>query len=124
MKMYEILELPNLYNSIKDTKLPLKTTYKFARLMRRVEEELSFYQTKFSEIVKEYGVTENGQLKISPDGNSIAIIPGKENECNMKIQELRNLEVEISGITFTIEELTGLDISISEMASLMSLIEE
>ena len=124
MKMYEILELPNLYNSIKDAKLPLKTTYKFARLMRRVEEELSFYQTKFSEIVKEYGVTENGQLKISPDGNSIAIIPGKENECNMKIQELRNLEVEISGITFTIEELTGLDISISEMASLMSLIEE
>lgn len=124
MKMYEILELPNLYNSIKDAKLPLKTTYKFARLMRRVEEELSFYQTKFSEIVKEYGVTENGQLKISPDGNSIAIIPGKENECNMKIQELRNLDVEISGITFTIEELAGLDISISEMASLMSLIEE
>ncbi len=124
MKMYEILELPNLYNSIKDAKLPLKTTYKFARLMRRVEEELSFYQTKFSEIVKEYGVTENGQLKISPDGNSIAIIPGKENECNMKIQELRNLEIEISGITFTIEELAGLDISISEMASLMSLIEE
>lgn len=124
MKMYEILELPNLYNSIKDAKLPLKTTYKFARLMRRVEEELNFYQTKFSEIVKEYGVTENGQLKISPDGNSIAIIPGKENECNMKIQELRNLEVEISGITFTIEELAGLDISISEMASLMSLIEE
>ena len=124
MKMYEILELPSLYNSIKDAKLPLKTTYKFARLMRRVEEELNFYQTKFSEIVKEYGVTENGQLKISPDGNSIAIIPGKENECNMKIQELRNLEVEISGITFTIEELAGLDISISEMASLMSLIEE
>ena len=41
MKMYEILELQNLYNSIKDVKLPLKTTYKFTRLMRRAEEELA-----------------------------------------------------------------------------------
>ena len=124
MKMYEVLELQNLYNSIANIKLPLKTTYKFTRLMKRAEEEISFYQEKFREIVEEYGVTENGEYKITPDGQSIAIIPGKEVECNTKLAELRNLDVLIDGIKFSIEELEKLDVSISELSCLMSLIED
>lgn len=124
MKMFEVLELQNLYNSIADIKLPLKTTYKFTRLMKRAEEELTFYQEKFREIVEEYGVKENGQYKLTPDGQSIAIIPGKEVECNTKLAELRNLDVLIDGIKFSIEELEGIDVSISELSCLMSLIED
>ena len=124
MKMYEILELQNLYNSIANTKLPLKTTYKFTRLMKRAEEEISFYQEQFREIVEEYGVKENGEYKLTPDGQSIVIIPGKEVECNNKLAELRNLDVQIDGIKFSIEELEGIDISISELSCLMSLIED
>lgn len=124
MKMYEVLELSNLYNSISNIKLPLKTTYKFTRLMKRAEEELNFYQQKFSEIVEEYGVKENGQYKLTSDGQSIVIIPGKEVECNTKLAELRNLDVLIDGIKFTIEELDGIDVSISELSCLMSLIED
>ena len=124
MKMYEVLELQNLYNSISNIKLPLKTTYKFTRLMKRAEEELAFYQKKFAEIVEEYGVKENGQYKMSPDGQSIIIIPGKEEECNEKLAELRNLEVDIKDIKFSIDELEGIDVSIAELSCLMSLIED
>lgn len=124
MKMFEVLELQNLYNSIANIKLPLKTTYKFTRLMKRAEEELVFYQEKFREIVEEYGVKENDQYKLTPDGQSIVIISGKEVECNAKLAELRNLEVLIDGIKFSIEELEGIDVSISELSCLMSLIEE
>jgi hypothetical protein len=122
--MYEILELQNLYSSIANIKLPLKTTYKFTRLMKRAEEELAFYQEKFREIVEEFGVKENGEYKLTPDGQSVAIIPGKETECNSKLTELRNLDVPIEGITFTIEELEKIDVSISELSCLMSLIED
>ena len=124
MKMFEILELQNLYNSIVNIKLPLKTTYKFTRLMKRAEEEISFYQEKFREIVEEYGVKENGEYKLTPDGQSITIISGKEAECNAKLAELRNLEIDINNIKFTIEELEGIDVSISELACLMPLIED
>lgn len=124
MKMYEVLELQNLYASISNIKLPLKTTYKFTRLMRRAEEELTFYQEKFREIVEEYGVKENGEYKLTPDGLSIVIIPGKEVECNNKLAELRNLDVQINDIKFSIEELEGIDVSISELSCLMSLIED
>lgn len=125
MKMYEVLDLQVLYNTIATIKLPLKTTYKFTRLMKRAEEEIAFYQEKFQEIVAEYGVREeNGQYKLTPDGMSIVIIPGKEAECNQKLNELRNLDVSIEGIKFTIEELEGIDVSIQELSCLMSLIEE
>ena len=124
MKMYEVLDLQVLYNSIANVKLPLKTTYKFTRLMKRAEEEVTFYQEKFREIVEEYGVKENGEYKLTPDGMSIVIIPGKEVECNNKLAELRNLDVQIDGIKFSIEELEGIDVSISELSCLMSLIED
>ena len=124
MKMYEILDLQILYKSIANTKLPLKTTYKFTRLMKRAEEEIAFYQEKFREIVEEYGVKENGEYKLTPDGMSIEIIPGKEVDCNNKLAELRNLDVQIDSIKFSIEELEGIDVSISELSCLMSLIED
>ena len=124
MKMYEVLELQSLYTSIANIKLPLKTTYKFTRLMKRAEEEISFYQEKFREIVEEYGVKENGEYKLTPDGQSIVIIAGKEVECNQKLAELRNLEVMIEGITFSIDELEGIDVSIQELSCLMPLIED
>ena len=124
MKMYELLELPKLYESIKEVKLPLKTTYKFTKLIKRAEEELTWYQSEFQKIIQDYGVQENGQYKLSPDGQSIMIISGKESECNAKISELRNLDVIIDNIKFSIEELEGIDITISELSCLMSLIED
>lgn len=124
MKMYEILELPKFYESIKDIKLPLKTTYKFTKLLKHAEEELAFYQTKFAEVIEEYGVKENGQYKLSSDGASVIIVPGKESECNEKIYELRNLEISIPDIKFSIDELGTLDISISELTCLLPLIED
>lgn len=125
MKMYEVLELQNLYSSISNTKMPLKTTYKFTRLMKRAEEELAFYQSKFQEIVQEFGdKDEEGQYIMTEDGMSIKIIAGKETECNQRLLELRNLDVEIDNIKFSIEELEGIDVSIQELSCLMSLIED
>ena len=124
MKIHELLELPRLYESIKNAKLPLKTTYKFAKLAKRAEEELAWYQTEFQKIIQDYGVKENNQYKLMPDGMSIMIIPGKEEECNSKIIELRNIEVDTGNISFSIEELEGIDVTISELACLVSLIKD
>lgn len=124
MKMYEILELPKFYESIKDTKLPLKTTYKFTKLLKQAEEELAFYQTRFHEIIETYGVKENGQYKMTTDGSSVVIVSGKESECNKEIYELRNLDIEIPNIKFSIDELSALDVTISELSCLMTLIED
>ena len=123
MKMYEVLEIAKIYDSIKTAKLPLKTTYKFARLMKRIEEEIGFYQERFAKIVAEFGVKENGQYLLTEDGSSIKVTPGREAECNLQVNELQNLDVEINDIRFSISEFESLELSISEMACLLSLIE-
>lgn len=124
MKLYEILAIQGFYNLIKDAKLPIKTTYKLARLMRRVEEEAQFYQTEFAKIVDEYALRENGQLVYSEDMASIKIIEGKENECNSKIIELKNLEIDMSEFSFSIDEFDKLELSITDMYGILPLIND
>ena len=125
MRMYEIIEFTSLYENIKDSKMPLKTAYKFSRLLRQLEKEIAFYQTEFAKILQTYAKKDSdGNVAISTDGESVEIMPGQEVECNTKILELRNLEVEFKDITFTLEELDNLQLTISELSCILSLIEE
>ena len=128
MKMNEVIELSNLYETIKDIKMPLKTSYKFSRLMRQVQTEIEFYQTKFKELVDEYAERDNnGEYIYSDDGQSISIIKGKEQECNEKIAELQNLDVDIKDISFSFDELEtleNLNLSVAQMSCLIPLIKE
>lgn len=125
MKMYEILELANIYNSIKDNKMPLKTVYKFTCLMRQVEKETAFYQSEFTKILETYGLKdETGNYVLTEDNMSVRIIEGKEVECQEAIINLRNLEVEELNVKFDLSELEDLNFTIAEMNYLMPLIND
>lgn len=125
MKMYELIQISELYDSIKDQKMPLKTAYKFTRLMKKAETEIEFYKKEFTRIISEFcQKNEKGEYVFLEDGISIAIIPGKEKECNMQIADLKNLDVNIDNIKFNISELDGFDLTISQLNSLFSLIED
>lgn len=122
MKLYEILSLNSFYPSIKDKKFPLKTAYKFNRLMRRVEEEIEFYNSELAKIIESYAKRENGQYVYSHDKASIEVIEGKEEECNIKMFELKMLDIDLSEYSFELEELEGLDLTVDEMNIIFPLI--
>ena len=124
MKMYEALALQNFYTSVHDKKMPIKTAYKLSRLAKRVEEEAQFYQKEFARIVNEYALKENGQLVYSEDMASIKVIPGKEEECNEKVVELKELEVDFSQFEFAIEEFEAFELTLAEMSSILPLIKD
>lgn len=125
LKMQQIIEFQKFYNNVKNIKLPLKTAYKLNKLITQINTESSFYQQKFSEIINEFGKRdENGELVYSSDKTSIEIEDARLDECLQKTEELQNLEVDISGIDFTIEELEGLNLTISEVGCLMPFIKE
>lgn len=123
MKMYEVIALQEFCMLAANKKLPIKITYKLSRLARRVEEEIQFYQKEFKQIINDYGLKENGELVYSDGGDSIKIIPGKEEECAEKIAELRDLEVDIN-ITFTIEELENFDLTVAQFNCILPIIED
>lgn len=124
MKMYEVLNFQKIYGVIKDKQMPLKTVYKMTKVAMKVEEETTFYQEKFNEIIKEYGqVDEQGNFVFADDKSFIKIIEGKEEECNKKVKELTELEVEMN-YKFTLDELEGLDLTIEQMSMLLPFVEE
>ena len=122
MKMYEVIALQDFYAIVQEIKMPIKTTYKLTRLMRRVEEEIQFYQKEFNNILSEFALKENGSFVYSNDNTSIRIIPGKEEECAKRISDLRELDVSLEEFQFDIEEFESLNLTISQMNSILPLI--
>ncbi len=124
MKMYEILDFSKVYNSIKDEKMSIKTAYKLNKLIKKIEEENNFYNIKFHEIIEQYAEkNDQGEYQYI-DENSIKIKEGKEQECYKKVSELQNLEIETPNITFSIEELGDINLTIDTVNMLMPFIEE
>ena len=113
MKIYQLLSLPALYNSISDKNLPFALAYKLSKLATQVNEELKFYQENLTKIIEEYGEKENGELVYLSNGD-IKIHEGKAEECHARIEELQNVEVDIK-VTFTPNELEPLEMSIKDL---------
>lgn len=125
MKMYQVLECKKFYTDIKEKKMPIKTAYKLNKLLKKLEEEVIFYQEKMTDLIREYGmVDENGEYLLTSDQQGVRIKPDKIQECEGKIRELSELDIEIDNIKFTLEELDFFELSIAEMEWLMPFIEE
>lgn len=126
MKMSELFELNELRSKIEDKKMSIKTTYKFTRLFNELEEQVNFFNTTLSNLIKQYGKKdENGEFVLTENKTGVMIQEDKYDECMKKVQELNDLEPEISYIpSFKLEELENLELSIDELKKLMPFIEE
>lgn len=122
MLMENVVGLHSACMSISKQKLPIKTAYKLTRLTERVEKEVAFYQKEFGDIIQEFGLKENGELVLTDDSTSIKIIPGKEEECNTRLKDLRSIEVDLSGFEFTLDEFGSISLTMEEMAPFLPLI--
>ena len=119
MKLYQILNLPHVYETILEKNLPFSLAYK---LKEAVNKELEFYRNSMTKLVDEYAEKENGQPVFLENGD-IKIIPEKITECQQRINELQNVEITID-VSFTPAELEPLEMSIKDLQNLMPFIKE
>lgn len=125
LKMYQILAFEDIYNKIKDTKMPIKVAYKFSKLTREVDSERVFYQSKLQSIIDTYGEKDSeGNFVLTEDKTGIQIVKENLNKCQEEVNELSNLDVEINGIEFNLEELENLSLTLQELDILMPFIKE
>ena len=122
MKLYQILNLPHVYETILEKNLPFSLAYKLNKLAEAVNKELEFYRNSMAKLIDEYAEKENGQPVLLENGD-IKIIPEKINECQQRINELQNVEITID-VSFTPEELEPLEMSIKDLQNLMPFIKE
>ena len=112
MKLIEILNINLFIDQVKTQPLPFKTSYKLAKTAKAIETEVTFYQSKFREIVMQYAeLDENGQPVFIDNGASIKLKEGTEQECNEKIIELQNTEATLEYTPFTPEEFDSVELS-------------
>lgn len=122
MKLYQILNLPHVYETILEKNLPFSLAYKLNKLAEAVNKELEFYRNSMTKLVDEYAEKENGQPVLLENGD-IKIIPEKITECQQRINELQNVEITID-VSFTPAELEPLEMSIKDLQNLMPFIKE
>lgn len=125
LKMYEILGFEGIYNKLQNTKMPLRVAYKFSKLASEIQKEKNFYQTKLQSIVDAYGEKDaDGNFILTPDQTGVQIKKEDLEQCQKEVSELSNLEVEINGTEFTLEELGSFDLTLQEIQNLMPFIKE
>lgn len=124
MKIINLLQARKAIGNYANEPVAPRLAYKMMKFLKTTETEESFLNEKLKNIAEEYSAkdadgkmiaTENGEVKISVD---------KINECNAKIMELYDTEVETPTIRFFLDELDALKISASDMRDLDDFIDE
>ena len=123
VNMNTALQIKGIGATVVDSKMPTKTAYKFMKLLKAIETEETFFNEKMRDIIFEFGKKdENGQPIFLENGN-VEIIEGKEVECNERVRELEDIEVDIPDTKFTLEELEVLELSPRDIYALDPVIE-
>lgn len=124
MKLYNLIQIKNIFAPHIQEKLSMGLSYKIFKLIKRIEEEESFFEQKRQEIINEFGEKDGaGQLAISAEG-FVQIPPDRQTAAQKALDELAQLEVELPQIVFTIDELADIKFSIQEVALLEPLLKE
>ena len=124
IQLKDIIEGTDVLRKLAGKSLRGKTAFQISKLLKRLEDELTFFNTTRVEIIKKYSETdENGELVQDENGN-VKLKEDKLNEFNAEITELLNTEVEINCEKISLAAIEDLDFTPAEMTLLMPLIEE
>lgn len=125
IKLYEAVTLHNLFAKFQNLRLPFKTSHKIALMSNELSTHYSFYETKFRELIDEYGrKDEEGNLMPTPDGKGILLIESKTIEATNKMTELSDVEVVLKDYQFSVDDFGDTEMTPAEMNALLPFISE
>lgn len=125
LKMYEIIDFPAFFDKIKAKKLPFKTSYRLTLLASEIQKHLDFYQENFHNLLIEYSKKdEQGNPMPTSDGQGVLLLEETIEEAYAKLNELRDLDVELPNHKFSSEAFGDIEITPAEMSVLLPFIEE
>jgi hypothetical protein len=118
MTLNQTLSVLNIIDRLGNVKLPIRTSYKIAKLAARLTEDQNFMRTRYQEIINKYAIPE------SVTANGFEAKEEFKEIATQELNELFNCPVDDIAITFTLDELEQLSLTPAEVNALMPLIEE
>jgi hypothetical protein len=105
--------------------MSFKTSYRLTLLAQEIQKHIDFYQEKFRNLLLEYSKKdEEGHPMPTEDGQGILLKEETMNEAHTKLNELRELDVELPDTKFSPEDFGDVELSPAEMVIVMPFIEE
>ena len=124
VKINVAIQIQELCEKFSNHVIKAKTAYKFAKLLKSASSEVDFYRAQYTLYIQKYSEKEeNGNIKILENGN-IKILPEMIEECKQKLEELENLEVDFPDVSFSLEELEELNMTMRDILILDAFITE
>ena len=125
MKLSDVIKVRGIFLQIKDTKMPIKTSYQIARFLQRTDSDATFYSEKYRDIINECAeLKEDGTPDTSEDGMNIKIREDKIQDCVTMIQELEATDVGDFALKIDVSDLENAGLTIEQLYTLMDYIVE
>ena len=125
MKLSDVIKVRGIFLQIKDTKMPIKTSYQIARFLQKTDADATFYSDKYRDIINECAeLKEDGTPSISEDGMNIKIKEDKVQDCVTMIQELEATDVGDFALKIDIADLENSGLTVEQLYILMDYIVE
>ena len=123
-KITTITNFPSFFTKVKSQKLPFKTSYKLTLLAQEIQKHVDFYQEQFRNLIIEYSKKdEQGNPVPTSDGQGVLLKEETMNEAYAKLNELRDLDVELPDTKFSPDDFDGIELSPEEMVAIIPFIE-
>ena len=125
MKLSDVIKVRGIFLQIKDTKMPIKTSYQIARFLQKTDADASFYSDKYRDIINECAeLNEDGTPNASEDGMNIKIKEDKVQDCVTMIQELEATDVGDFALKIDVSDLENSGLTVEQLYILMDYIVE
>ena len=125
MKLSDVIKVRGIFLQIKDTKMPIKTSYQIARFLQKTDADATFYSDKYRDIINECAeLDEDGTPNASEDGMNIKIKEDKVQDCVTMIQELEATDVGDFALKIDIADLENSGLTVEQLYILMDYIVE
>lgn len=122
MKLINLVQIKNIFKP--DMKFKdIQVGYKVMKFVKSIESDITFYNTKLTEIVEECAEKDGDKIKLTENGNFI-LAKDKIEEWNNKTFDLANIEVDVHIPGFKLEDFAECNFTLEELSILESLISE
>lgn len=124
-----LISITDMYRTIQilsNQKLPLKGAFRLNQIANAIKPHNEFYAEKFGKIIEQYAKRdENGQPQLDATKTNVLIQEDKIQECSEKLNELNNLEVELSdNLYITLNDLGDIECSVQDLQGLTPVLRE
>ena len=122
MKLINLIQIKNVFKP--DMKFgDIQVGYKLMKFLKSIENDIIFYNNKLNEIIQECAEKNGDEIKITENGG-FKISEDKISEWNSKTIDLANIEVDVNIPSFKLKDFSELNFTLEELSILELLISE